>query len=247
MIPHPGRRTTTAASSSSAPTALLYAATGDGGSAGDPPENAQNKHKLLGKLLRIDPRKHGNKRYRVPRGNPFVGKAGRNEIYALGLRNPFRFSFSGRRIVIGDVGQDKLGGGRLRRPPRAYAAPTSAGTTSRATIASTTPATTRRRVRSTATGRRSSSTHSASNWPGGCAIIGGYVVRNAELHSLRGRYLYTDDCKGQLRSFIPHRHRGRRDRALGRPRRPPELLRRGAARAIYVASLDGPVYRLVHK
>jgi glucose/arabinose dehydrogenase len=92
---------------------LLYFGTGDGGSSGDPPNNAQNKESLLGKLLRIDPRPSDDRPYSVPSDNPFVGKAGRDEIYSYGLRNPFRFSFettkSGQaRIAIGDVGQNRF-------------------------------------------------------------------------------------------------------------------------------------------
>ena len=91
---------------------LLYFGTGDGGSGGDPPNNAQNKDVLLGKLLRIDPRPSGGRPYSIPSSNPFVGKAGRDEIYSYGLRNPFRFSFDTRhgapRIAIGDVGQNRF-------------------------------------------------------------------------------------------------------------------------------------------
>ena len=92
---------------------LLYFGTGDGGSGGDPPNNAQNKEVLLGKLLRIDPRPSGGQPYSVPSSNPFVGRPGRDEIYSYGLRNPFRFSFDTvsaqqPRIAIGDVGQNKF-------------------------------------------------------------------------------------------------------------------------------------------
>ena len=92
---------------------LLYFGTGDGGSGGDPPNNAQNKESLLGKLLRIDPRPCGGRPYSVPADNPFVGRPGRDEIYSYGLRNPFRFSFdtvtAGQpRIAIGDVGQNRF-------------------------------------------------------------------------------------------------------------------------------------------
>jgi len=92
---------------------LLYFGTGDGGSAGDPPNNAQNRDVLLGKLLRIDPRPSGGKPYSVPASNPYVGAPGRDEIYSYGLRNPYRFSFDTvsakqPRIAIGDVGQNKF-------------------------------------------------------------------------------------------------------------------------------------------
>jgi glucose/arabinose dehydrogenase len=88
---------------------LLYAATGDGGNYLHPARHApQSKGSLLGKLIRIDPRpgKHGRP-YRVPKGNPYVGKPGRDAIYARGLRNPFRFSIDRKRILIGDVGEDR--------------------------------------------------------------------------------------------------------------------------------------------
>jgi len=87
----------------------LYVAFGDGGGGGDPEENAQDLSKnLLGKMLRITPRSGGG--YSVPRDNPFVGKPGRDEIFAYGLRNPYRFSFdrSTGDLTIGDVGQDAV-------------------------------------------------------------------------------------------------------------------------------------------
>src|SRR5207253_228096 len=88
----------------------LFITTGDGGSRGDPPNNAQNPNSLLGKLLRINPLKARSGRpYRVPRSNPYVGKPGLDPVFSIGLRNPFRFSLEKRRgpdrIVISDVGQ----------------------------------------------------------------------------------------------------------------------------------------------
>jgi len=88
----------------------LYIGTGDGGGAGDrhgARGNAQNLGSLLGKILRIDPRPSGGRAYSVPRSNPFVGRSvARGEIYAYGLRNPWRFSFDRRTddLSIGDVG-----------------------------------------------------------------------------------------------------------------------------------------------
>src|SRR3954451_22204440 len=92
---------------------LLYFGTGDGGSGGDPPNNAQNREVLLGKLVRVEPRPAGGRPYSVPGDNPFVGGPGRDEIYSYGLRNPFRFSFDTSsakqpRIAIGDVGQNRF-------------------------------------------------------------------------------------------------------------------------------------------
>jgi glucose/arabinose dehydrogenase len=91
------------------PDGYLYAGFGDGGSGGDPHGNGQDLGTLLGKLLRIDARKAGNGPYAIPPENPFVSKAGaKPEIWAYGLRNPWRFSFDRKTgdLWIGDVGQD---------------------------------------------------------------------------------------------------------------------------------------------
>jgi glucose/arabinose dehydrogenase len=249
VIRHPGAANHNGGQLQFGPGGWLYAATGDGGGAGDPRENAQSKRKLLGKLLRINPHKGGGKRYRVPRGNPFVGRAGRNEILALGLRNPYRFSFDRGRILIGDVGQTRWeevdfegrkalrganfgwdhfeGDHRLDYPGDNEA-----------------PRPSRRSRRPIFEYR-----HTPSNCEsaGGCAIIGGYVVRDETLRSLRGRYLYADAYKGALRSFVPHRSRGRRDRPLGVHVDHPSSFGEGTRGRIYVTSLDGPVFRLVRR
>ena len=88
----------------------LYIGAGDGGPSYDPYDTAQARGKLLGKLLRIDPAQQGKHPYTVPKDNPFVGRHGRDEIYAYGLRNPWRFSFDRAtgELSIGDVGQDRF-------------------------------------------------------------------------------------------------------------------------------------------
>jgi glucose/arabinose dehydrogenase len=237
VVPHPGESNHNGGQIQFGPDGDLYLGTGDGGGAGDPHRHGQSKHTLLGKLLRIDPLRHGKRRYRIPDTNPFVGRPGRDEIFALGLRNPFRFSFDRPtgRIVIGDVGQGRfeeidyethhslrganfgwnhfegrsLYDASTPRPKHHYEPPIH--------------------------------TYSHSH---GCAIIGGYVVRDRELRGLDGRYLYTDACGGELRSLVPHRRRGRGDRGLGLDVADPSAF--GLAHGhVYVASLDGPVYRLI--
>ena len=87
------------------PDGYLYIAMGDGGSGGDPMRNGQNKNVLLAKLLRIDV--SDRTRYRVPPDNPFAGGGGRGEIWAYGLRNPWRFSFdTDGTLYLADVGQN---------------------------------------------------------------------------------------------------------------------------------------------
>jgi glucose/arabinose dehydrogenase len=206
---------------------MLYLGTGDGGSGGDPPNNAQSRNSLLGKLLRIDPR----------RPNP------RPQIYSYGLRNPFRFSFDtttapAPRIAIADVGQDRFeeldyltvaaaqganfgwdafeGFGRYRG--------VNSGTPD--------PGDTVKPIFTYGRGR-------------GCTIIGGYVLRDPRLPSLRGRYVYADLCEGQIRSLVPHLTRAGDDRALGLRVSTPSSFGEDTKGRVYVASLEGSVYRLV--
>lgn len=97
------------------PDGLLYLAVGDGGGGGDPDNNAQNRNVLLGKLLRIDVASDGfpadaNRDYAIPAGNPFATTGGAPEIWAYGLRNPFRNSFDRTtgNLFIADVGQNMV-------------------------------------------------------------------------------------------------------------------------------------------
>lgn len=226
----------------------LFLGTGDGGSGGDPPNNAQDRGSLLGKLLRIDPRPSGGRPYSIPAGNPFVGPAGgRGEIYSYGLRNPFRFSFDrvsapGRpRIAIADVGQDRFE--ELDYTTLAAAAGANFGWDAFEGFAPYTgpnsgtpdPGGTTKPI--LAYGRRRDG--------GSCTIIGGYVVGDPRLPALRGRYLYADLCAGQLRSLVPHLRRAGDDRRLGLRVSTPSSFGEDTRRRVYVVSLEGPLYRLV--
>ena len=97
------------------PDGYLYIGLGDGGSGGDPGNRAQNRNSLLGKLLRIDVNKRtGTLPYAIPSTNPYVGRTGLDQIWAFGLRNPWRFSFDRATgdLWIGDVGQGVVGRGQ---------------------------------------------------------------------------------------------------------------------------------------
>jgi glucose/arabinose dehydrogenase len=219
---------------------LLYFGTGDGGSGGDPPNNAQNKDVLLGKLLRIDPRPADGKPYVVPADNPFVGRPGRDEIYSYGLRNPFRFAFDGDRIAIGDVGQNEF-------EELDYTTVAAAGGANFGWDAFEGDSRYTDENSGTADpGDTVKPIFAYSHRRGGsCSIIGGYVVRDPRLGSLRGRYLYADLCEGQLRSLVPHLRRAGGDRKLGLRVSSPSSFGEDSQHRLYVTSLEGPVYRLV--
>jgi glucose/arabinose dehydrogenase len=220
---------------------LLYLGTGDGGSAGDPADNAQNKRVLLGKLLRIDPRNPRGKRdYRVPRSNPFVGRPGRNEIYSYGLRNPWRFSFDRvtakrPRIAIGDVGQDSFEEVDYETVRGASGA--NFGWDAFEGFAHFEPPFPRHTTKPVyAYGR--------SRGGGSCGVIGGYVVRDPHLRSLYKRYVYADLCEGAVRSFAPSLHRVRRAPKVGVSTTNPTSFGEDDHGRLYLCSLDGPVYRI---
>jgi glucose/arabinose dehydrogenase len=216
------------------PDGFLYAGTGDGGGGGDTLRNAQDRGSLLGKLLRIDPRGRG--RYRIPRSNPFRGRRrGRAEIYAYGLRNPYRFSFDRSRgdITIADVGQNVVEEVNFRR--RGGARGANFGWN-------------RFEGR-----RRFSPGRAPGHVPpvlqrfrsqGACTVIGGYVVRDRDLRDLFGRYVYGDLCDSALRSARLRPGRARGDRRVGV--RVSQLVSFGedGTGRVYAVSLRGPVYRL---
>ena len=181
------------------------------GGGGDPNENAQNLDSLLGKLIRIDPRRRGKRPYTVPGSNPFVGVAGRDEIYSYGLRNPFRFSFDREdgHLVIGDVGQDSWEEIDYLSPAAARGA--NFGWDAYEGLArfdspdaSPIPA-----------GPVTPPIHQYGHGGGNCAITGGYVSRDPHNPSLYGRYLYADFCRGEIRSLIPSEAGASDDRVAG--------------------------------
>lgn len=108
-IPHPDRGNHNGGSITFGPDGMLYLGVGDGGGSGDPDENAQNLDKLLGKILRIDVDNNDpNKNYAIPDDNPYASGGGAGEIWASGVRNPWRMSFDPVTgdLYIGDVGQN---------------------------------------------------------------------------------------------------------------------------------------------
>jgi Glucose / Sorbosone dehydrogenase len=220
------------------PDGRLYAGFGDGGGGGDPDRNAQNLGRILGKLVRIEPRPGGG--YSVPRDNPFRQSAGaRPEVYAYGLRNPYRFSFDRRRghLTVGDVGQDAVEeidfvpNRRGPNPPGGYNFGWSVFEG-------------RSQYRGGAARGHLPPVIAHSQGAGFCSIIGGYVIRDRALgRGWYGRYLYGDYCNSTLRlAFL------KRGTAPTRPTRlrVPDLVSFGedGRGRVYAVSLAGPVYRI---
>jgi glucose/arabinose dehydrogenase len=215
----------------------LYFGTGDGGGGGDTEGNAQNLNSLLGKMIRIDPRRSANRRYTVPDSNPFVSRPGRDEIYSYGLRNPFRWSFdlTGKknRMAIADVGQDKFeeinyltvaaarganfGWNRFEGDSE-FNPPVPEGTRKPVLV--------------------------LPHASGYCSVIGGIVVRDRSLPALRGRYIFNDFCNGMIRSFKPQTGRVGSAPVSGLSGNQISSFAENGAGAVFATSLAGPVYRL---
>ncbi len=172
-----------------APDGNLWISTGDGGSGGDPNNNAQNKNSLLGKMLRINVNSTGN--YDIPTDNPFVGIDGADEIWSFGLRNAWKFSFdlTVGNVMIADVGQnqiEEINKISISQPGINYGWRCYEGNTAYNTA-----------------GCASSDTMtfpiSVYNHTGGkCSITGGYVYRGNLYPAMYGKYFFADYCSRQI-------------------------------------------------
>ncbi|MDW8140876.1 MAG: PQQ-dependent sugar dehydrogenase [Candidatus Bipolaricaulota bacterium] len=171
------------------PDGFLYIGLGDGGAAGDPLNAGQSLDTLLGKILRIDVERDP---YAIPQDNPFVGQANaKGEVWAYGLRNPWRFSFDRctGRLFAGDVGQNRLEeidliekgknyGWKIMEGSQCYDPPALCNTQGlELPIAEY--------------------DHSL-----GCSVTGGYVYRGTQYPSLVGHYLFGDYCSGRIWSLV---------------------------------------------
>jgi glucose/sorbosone dehydrogenase len=218
------------------PDGYLYLSTGDGGST---PANGQSTTSLLGKILRIDPRQSGSQPYSVPSSNPFAGTAGADEIWAYGLRNPWRFSFDRQRgdMLIADVGE-----GNYEEVD--YAAMPGLGRGANygwavceglhAYPSGVTPC---------GLAGRTDPIIEYSHAGGACAITGGYVVRDPTLLGLVGRFLYSDYCQGQIRSLAPALPAAIGDRDEGITVASPVSFGEDSCGRVYVAEQAANVYR----
>ena len=213
---------------------LLYIGLGDGGSAGDPQGNGQDPGSLLGSILRIDPGSPGDGRaYSIPPDNPFVGREGfRDEVWAYGLRNPWRFSFDSETADLwaGDVGQNGYEEVDIIRPGRNYGWNIMEGLHCFLRICDQ-------------TGLDLPIIEYPLNGDN-CAVTGGYVYRGSRLLSLYGAYVYGDFCSGRIWAL---RHDGQsvtEQRLLADTSLRIPSFGQDASRELYILSFDGAIYRL---
>jgi glucose/arabinose dehydrogenase len=234
------------------PDRLLYISIGDGGTAFDRYNHAQNLGSLLGKILRVDPRPSGNRSYRIPPGNPFVHRHGaRPEVYDYGLRNPWRFALDPRTgaMAIADVGKGwaeeidfasrgkaagRNYGWRVFEGFHKAGHPLTDGDEERVAAKERAPGA----VFPVFAYRRP---------PHMCAsITGGVFVRDPALRGYAGRYVYGDYCSGRIYSIALGRSSASASNVPAVARRALALTSFGedAVRHVYVCTQGGAVYRL---
>jgi glucose/arabinose dehydrogenase len=218
------------------PGGKLWIGLGDGGSGGDPLDNAQSLTTLLGKILRIDPRPSGTLPYTIPSDNPFVNAPGdRPEIWAYGLRNPWRFSFDKATgdLWIGDVGQNareeidylpagapggqNYGWARLEgTKPYTGAAPANA-------------------------------VAPLVDYPhagGACSIVGGFVYRGSRIPNLAGTYVYGDYCAAPIQGLRQSGGQVTDQRSFSAALKSLTSFGQDAAGELYVLSLTNGLFRI---
>jgi Glucose / Sorbosone dehydrogenase len=230
------------------PEGNLFISTGDGGGENDGEHNSQDLGSQLGKILRIDPDTDGVIAFSIPPGNPFVATPGANfTVWSYGLRNPFRFSFDRLTgaLLIGDVGQGKREEVDYAPAPGLGGGANFGWNCREGLIAG--PATDEGCDSATFTEPIFDYPHSEPPGGGahGCAIIGGFVTRNTNYGDLYGRYLYADNCIGEIRSLLPALPFAGADRSEGLEIDALDSFGEDSCGRLYAVSGNGPFYRLL--
>jgi glucose/arabinose dehydrogenase len=220
------------------PDGFLYIGMGDGGSTGDPQRRALNVGVLLGKILRIDPVAAGDRPYTVPADNPFTGVAGaRPEIWSVGLRNPWRFSFDTATgdLWIADVGQDAWEEVDAAWADQGAGRGTNFGWSA---FEGTHPY--------NADQPAAGAAPPIFEYPhgdAGCSISGGARYRGAAIPTLAGWYVYADYCSGQVRALQIVDRAVAREVTLGTPGSVAAVAA-GANGELFVMSVDNGVFAI---
>ena len=238
-VPHPQNTNHNGGQLQFGPDSMLWAGTGDGGGAGDTAGNGQNKHALLGKLLRL--KVSGASGYTIPADNPFAtDTSAAPEVWSYGLRNPWRFSFDRQTgdLYIGDVGQDRY----EEVDVSSTAAQRGRGVNFGWNIMEgmhcypNDPCTTVGQL----------PVVEYPHFGGTCSITGGYVYRGSALPALVGNYFYADYCDGSVHSIkYPGSTNPGNWTSLLSPGPNVSSFGQDARGELYVLQLDGPVWRII--
>ncbi len=217
------------------PDGFLYIGTGDGGAAGDPENRAQNRSELLGKMLRIDPsRSQDGTRYSIPSDNPYVGNTSgwREEIYAYGLRNPWRYSWDTQgRFWVADVGQYKFEEVNIVEKGKNYGWNIMEGDhcfkpeTGCVTDLLEMPVIEYDREQ-------------------GRSVTGGFVYEGKELKSILGHYVYADFVTGKIWSYHHDPATKSFPSLIAQAQAPLASFGRDEVGELYAACFDGQIYKL---
>lgn len=216
---------------------MMYISTGDGGGSGDPHDHARKKTSLKGKILRINPKREcGNKRYCIPKSNPFVGKAGRNEIWLLGARNPWRIHIDSAtgRLWVADVGQGAREEVTVVRPKPARR---NLGWPCREGDLSYDP--------SRCTGGPRLAPRFVIPHDTGESITGGIVYRGGFHSSLKGAYIFGDFVNGRVWAYRYDAGLDLQSKTLGPSRYAgPTAFAQTNAGRVLALTYDGTLWRL---
>jgi glucose/arabinose dehydrogenase len=218
------------------PDGFLYVGVGDGGGLGDPNGNGQDLSTLLGKLLRLDPTPAADQPYRIPADNPFVDRDGaRPEIYAYGLRNPFRLSFDSETgdLWLPDVGHSCWE--EINFEPAGEPGGWNFGWDY---FEGTHP------FQGQGPGRYEEPIHDYAHLSGHCVIVGGYRYHGRAVPELEGAFLYSDYCEGGLLAIWYDPAAPRRIEATNVDIARPVAIYEGPDGEPWIASLDGGLFRL---
>ena len=217
------------------PDGYLYISTGDGGSGGDPKRNGQNPKTLLGAILRIDvDNPASNKNYGIPADNPFAdGQNGRPEVYAFGLRNPWRFSFDKEtgRLWVGDVGQNAYEEIDIVEKGKNYGWNQMEG------------------LHTYNSGQNSSDyvapVLEIPQSTGDKSITGGYVYRGKASPGLTGQYIFADYVSGRIYGLKEQQDGSFQNKTLLDTRLNISSFGLDENRELYLCAFDGKIYKLV--
>ena len=226
------------------PDGYLYIATGDGGSAGDPQGNGQRRDTLLGKILRIDvDSRTGGRGYGIPEDNPFRDDPGaRPEIWAYGLRNPWRFSFDRRTdaMWIGDVGQGEWEEIDLE------AASSDGGVNWGWNIKEGTHCfLSQTECEAAQVGADLKDPIAEYSHDFGCSVTGGYVYRGKRYPSLSGYYFFADYCSGIIWTLDTRAGEGQEEVLRLRSGRAISSFGENGSGEVFVVDHGGEILRLI--